>query len=125
VQAAAALPDRKPPSVGTLARGQHSSGGACRRLKQTHVEGDPEQVCDRLERRTCAEACPPRAAPGARLRQVPVVERDDWLDAGRQQVVHQAAVERQPGGVHGAGAARDHARPGDREAEVAQAKALR
>jgi len=54
-----------------------------------------------------------------------VVERDDWLDAGRQQVVYQAAVERQPGGVHGASAARDHARPGDREAEVAQAKALR
>ena len=67
---------------------------------------------------------PPRCRV-ARLRQVPVVERDDWLDAGRQQVVHQAAVERQPGGVHGAGAARDHARPGDREAEVAQAKALR
>ncbi len=50
----------------------------------------------------CHGRCPTRpAAPGLeRRRQVPVVQRGDRCDPGREQFVHQPVVEAQSGRVH-------------------------
>lgn len=53
-----------------------------------------------------------------------MVERDDRLDVGSEQRVHQVAVKGQARRVDIAAAAGNHTRPGHREAEVADAKAL-
>ncbi len=66
---------------------------------------------------------PPRCRV-ARLRQVPVVERDDRLDARRQQRVDHAAVEGHAGRVDAAVAVGHHARPRHGEAKVLDAVAL-
>ena len=58
------------------------------------------------------------------LREVPVVERDDRLDVGSEQRIHQVAVKGQAGRVNVAASAGNHTCPGHREAEVADAKAL-
>jgi hypothetical protein len=52
-----------------------------------------------------------------RLRQVPVVERHEGLDAGSEQLVDEPVVEVEPGLVHPSASLRQHARPRDREAE--------
>ena len=49
------------------------------------------------------------------LRQIPVIERDIRLNACSQQRIDKAAVPRKALDVHRAGAARDNARPGNRE----------
>ena len=58
----------------------------------------------------------PAAAILERLRQVPVVERDERLDAVREQLVDEAVVEVEAGGVHAAAALGEDPRPRDREA---------
>ena len=58
----------------------------------------------------------PAAVVLERLRQVPVVERDHRLDAGREQLVDEPVVEREPLGVGPALAGRLDPRPRDREA---------
>src|SRR5205085_2042095 len=55
-------------------------------------------------------------------RQVPVVEGGDGGDAGGEQRVHQPPVEVEAALVDGAGAARQHARPGDGEAVGGEAE---
>ena len=57
-----------------------------------------------------------------RLRQVPVVERDDRVDAGGEQLVDQAAVEAQARLVERTDAGRLDPRPGDAEAVGLQAQ---
>ncbi len=59
----------------------------------------------------------PAAAVLERLRQVPVVQRDERLDAGGQELVHEAVVEVEARLVAAAAAVRKDPRPGDREAE--------
>ena len=61
-------------------------------------------------------AVEPAAPVVERGREVPVVERRRGRDAGLEQGVHEAVVERKPGLVHGPHAVRQHARPGDAEA---------
>ena len=56
------------------------------------------------------------------LGEVPVVERDEGLDAGLQQAVDQPPVEVQAELVHGAGALGQHAWPCDREPVGAEAE---
>ncbi len=50
-----------------------------------------------------------------RLRQVPVVERGERLDASREQFINEAAVEVYPLRIRCAGTLREDAGPGDRE----------
>src|SRR5262245_3382009 len=73
----------------------------------------PGVVAERFRRLLRA---PPAVLVLERLRQVPVVERRVRLDAGRQQLVDEAAVEVDALRVRRAGAVREDARPGDREA---------
>ena len=54
------------------------------------------------------------------LRQVPVVERREGADPGGEQVVDEAVVEVEAGGVDPAAALGQHPWPGDREAERVQ-----
>ena len=58
----------------------------------------------------------PAAAVLERLRQVPVVERQERLDAVREQLVDEAVVEVEAGLVHAAATLGDDPRPRDREA---------
>ena len=51
-----------------------------------------------------------------RLRQIPVKQRAKRLDAGLEQSVDQAVIEREARGVDGATPLRQHARPRDAEA---------
>ena len=66
----------------------------------------------------------PAARVLERLRQVPVVERDERLDAGLEQPVDEPIVERQARRVRLPAPAREDARPGDREAVGAEAEPL-
>ena len=64
----------------------------------------------------------PAAGVLEHLGQVPVVERDDRLDAGCEELVDEASVEVQARLVDGARARRQDARPGDAEAIGRQAQ---
>ena len=58
----------------------------------------------------------PAAVAHQRQRQVPVVERREGLDVARLAAIDEAVVEIEPLFVDRAGAFRNDARPGDREA---------
>src|SRR5262250_2240344 len=64
----------------------------------------------------------PAAALLERLRQIPMVERRKWLDAGFEQPIDQPIVEVQAGAIDAAIAFRQHTRPADREAVGLQAQ---
>src|SRR6185312_14825481 len=66
----------------------------------------------------------PAAGVLERLRQIPVVERDEGLDAGFEEPVGEPVVEVEAGHVDVPAAGREHARPGDREAVGAEAEPL-
>ena len=66
----------------------------------------------------------PAAGVLERLRQIPVVERDEGLDAGLEQPVDEPVVEVEAGGVDLPAPGREDARPGDREAVGAEAEPL-
>jgi hypothetical protein len=68
-------------------------------------------------------AVSPPAAVLQRLRQIPVIERDERRDVALEQRVDQAAVEIESGLVGLADPLRLHARPGDREAVGVEAEA--
>ena len=64
----------------------------------------------------------PAAAILERLRQVPVVERHERLDAGGEQLVDEPVVEVEPGRVHLSAAVREDPGPRDGEPERADAE---
>ena len=67
---------------------------------------------------------PPGPSPRVlqRLRQVPVVERHDGLDARTEEIVDVAVVEVEPGLVYAAAPFGEDARPGNREPECVRAE---
>src|SRR3712207_5103474 len=74
------------------------------------------------ERLWCLARPPPAVPVLQGLRQVPVVERGERLDADGEQFVDEAVVEVQPLRVGRTGAFGEDARPGDREAVGISAK---
>src|SRR5262245_49313659 len=95
------------------------------RRRQRLVQGDPilDAIAERPphQRGILTEgfrrgALAPAAAIIERLRQIPMVERDERSDVLRQQRVDQLAVEVEPALIAGAAAGWNDARPGDREA---------
>jgi hypothetical protein len=70
----------------------------------------------------CGGAVQPTSLVLQRLRQIPVVQRRQRLDAAREQAVDQPFIEVQPGFVCRPSPRRLYARPGDREAIGADAK---
>jgi hypothetical protein len=87
------------------------------RHRRAEAVGDDRRV---LGEPLCGVALAPAAGILQRLRQVPVVERGDRLDAAIEQALGEPPVERQPLGVRRPAAVWLDARPGDREAVALQ-----
>src|SRR5664280_29186 len=91
-----------------------------RRLVEGGEALDPVAVAGRYKGGVVGEpsdtvSCRPAAEIVERLRHVPVVEAPPRLDAGFEDRVEQAVVERQPRLIRCPASLRQHARPGDRK----------
>ena len=83
-----------------------------------HAVAEPgRDHLDVLGERLGRVAYGPAAAVLEGLREVPVVERREGLDAGGEQLVDQPVVEVEAGRVHAPSSFGENARPGDGEAE--------
>ncbi len=77
-----------------------------------------------LDERLGGRALAPTALVLERLRQVPVVQREEGIDPVLEQRVDEPVVEVEPGRVHAATSFRQDARPRDGEAECVEAELL-
>ncbi len=91
--------------------------GLIDRCPVSHPIAEPaaDHIDERSEVLHDAASEPAAAVVLQRLRQIPVVERQEWGDASLEQSINQARVEVEPGFVDAASTFGHDSRPGDRK----------